>query len=405
MDFERCMDEYAKLIVCGGIRVAPGEKVLINSDIATSDMAHRVAKACYEQGAAKVEIRWSDSKMTAMNLQYASEEILSQVTGWEELQMKEQSEELPCLIHLLCSDPNEGDSVLAQKQAVITGNRLQVMKPHILKMRNRYKWTAACIPTQDWADLIFPGVEDNLHKLWLEILEIVNVNGDGTAVEKMNAKFQTMWSHMDALNSLKLRKLHLETELGTDLHVELHERVPFACACGPQDDYIKNIPSEELFTSPIAGKAEGVLVASVPFIYENQYVEGLKLTFKDGRVTDVKADKGEAFFRKVVETDPGASMLGEVAIVDKVFPIRGFGHIFGHTLLDENAACHIAVGRGFTFLIKDFMTMTPEEIADCGINESGIHCDIMWGTDHTRISGITAEEKEVVIMDDGEWCI
>ena len=405
MDLNTCMDEYAKLIACGGIRVKEGEKVLINSDVAMSDMARRVAKACYENGASKVEIRWSDSRMNEIDLKYASEETLSTVSGWEELQMKEQSEELPCLIHLLASDPAESDARLAAKQAAVTGARLQVMIPHILKMRNRYKWTAVCIPTQAWADLIFPEEENNLQRLWEEVLEIVGVNGDGTAVEKLNAKFASMWTHMDALNSLHLRSLHLMSELGTDLHVELHEGVPFACACGPEDEAAVNIPSEELFTSPAAGKAEGTVAASCPLIYDNQYIEGLKLTFENGRVSDVKAEQGEEYFRNMIRTDDGASMLGEVAVVDRTSSIRSYGHLFNHTLFDENAACHIALGRGFAFLIKDFKNKSPEEIAAYGINESAVHCDIMWGTDHACITGVTADGKEVEILRDGQWCI
>lgn len=405
MDLETCKNEYAKLIAEGGVNVQPGEMVLINADVTAYDMARRVVKACYDRGAAKVEVRWSDTRLTDMDFRYADEEVLKTVTGWEEEQMKEQAEELPCLIHLLTTDPIGADDAMVAKQSSVRNARLEVLLPYIMKMRNRYKWTAVCIPTQPWADLVFPGEENNLAHLWQDILSTVLVNGDGTAVEKWKAKFQTMWGHMDTLNDLQFKTLHLQSELGTDLTVELHKDIQFACACGPDDDAMVNLPSEELFTSPIAGKAEGTLVASCPLVHENQYVEGLQLTFEEGKVVVVKAEKGEQFFRELTETDEGACMLGEVAIVDRNSPVRALGHLLYHTLYDENAACHVAVGRGFEFVVKDFSEKSPEELADIGINQSGIHCDIMWGTEDATITGTTYDGTTVVILEHGEWCI
>ncbi|MBQ9662685.1 MAG: aminopeptidase [Oscillospiraceae bacterium] len=405
MNLESCKEEYAELIVCGGVRLKSGERVLINSDVATQEMARRVAQACYENGAAKVEIRWTDSHLDRMSLRYADEDVLKTVSSWEELQMKEQADELPCLIHLLSSDPMEGGSFYADKQAVVRSARLQVLLPHILRMRNRYKWTAVCVPTQAWADMVFPDQKNNLEQLWTDVLTAVMVNGDGTSIQKWQTKLENMWAHMDVLNHLSLRKLHLESELGTDLWVELHPKVRFCCASGPEDEAFVNIPSEEIFTSPVAGKAEGTLVASCPLIHENNYVDNLKLRFRNGAVTEVSATEGEVFFRNLVQADEGAARLGEVAIVDRHAPVKGLGHLMYHTLYDENAACHIAVGHGFNFAVEDYKTCTPEEIADCGVNQSGIHCDVMWGTDQARITGITASGDSVTILADGEWQI
>lgn len=405
MDLDICKKEYAELIVRGGIRLKPGEKVLINSDVATQEMARLVARSCYENGAGKVEIRWTDRHLDRMSVQYAHEDILKSVSGWEELQMKEQADELPCLIHLLSTDLIDSDDNYADKQAAARSARLQVLLPHILRMRNRYKWTAVCVPTEAWADLLFPNKDHNLEQLWEEVLTAVLVDGDGTSVQKWQDKLESMWTHLNVLNHMSLRSLHLESELGTDLWVELHPKVRFCCASGPKDEAFVNIPSEEIFTSPISGKAEGTLVASCPLIHENNYVNKLKLQFQNGVVTEVSATEGEAFFRKLVQTDDGAARLGEVAIVDRHSPVKALGHLMYHTLFDENAACHIAVGHGFNFAVEDYKNCTPEDIAACGINQSGIHCDVMWGTDHARITGITASGRAVTILADGEWQI
>lgn len=120
-------------------------------------------------------------------------------------------------------------------------------------------------------------------------------------------------------------------------------------------------------------------------------------------MTKVSAKQGEGFFKNLVETDEGASRLGEVAIVDKNSPIRRAGHLFYHTLYDENSASHIAIGRGFPFVMKDFQNMSDEERLNCGVNNSGIHCDIMWGTEDAEITGVCQNGEEIVIMKDGSW--
>ena len=405
MNLELCKEEYADLIVRGGICLKPGEKVQINCDVTCYDMANRVAKACYANGASKVEIRWTDSILENLDYRYADIELLKPVPRWEEEQMKQQSEQLPCLVHLLCTNPMESTEEMIKKQGEVRAEHLQVLLPYILKMRNHYKWTAVGIATQEWADHLFPNENGNLEHLWRDILQCAMVTGDGTSTEKWSEKWQSMWEHMNRLNDLKLRELHFTSELGTDLTVKMHSEAEFHCASSPDDGCAFNIPSEELYSSPIAGQTEGILVASCPLIYENQTVEGLMLQFQDGHIVSVRADKGEQFFKDLVAVDDGAAMLGEVAIIDRHSPVRALGHLMDHTLYDENAACHVAIGRGFENILKDYKNKSQEEITACGINQSAIHCDIMWGTDDSKITGNTEDGMPIVILEHGEWMI
>lgn len=405
MDLNACEEEYAKLIVEGGIGLKDGDNVIINADTSIAEFAMKVVRACYVHGAGKVEVRWSSTMKDELDYRYGNPEILGKVTGWEEEQMKEQADELPCLIHLLTSDPVHSTEEEAARQADAQTKRLSVLMPYILKMRNHYKWTAACIPTQKWADLVFPDEENRLDHLWNDVLNALMINGDGTAVEKWNRKFKGMWKRMDLLNHMCLSSLHMQSELGTDLTVKLYPLARFACARGPEDPCMVNLPSEEIFTSPAAGKAEGTLVASMPLIHNNQRIEKLVLQFHEGKVCHVSASLGQQYFENLICTDAGACMLGETAIVDKDSPIFRMHHLFHHTLFDENAACHVAVGKGFPFVIDDWKNMTTEEIKACGINESAIHCDIMWGTEHACITGMTADGTTVEILKDGKWQI
>ncbi len=397
---EACLEEYAALIVKEGIQLHQGEQVLINSDVSIWPMAERVSRMCYQNGASRVVIHWSSSREEAMDYAYGDLEKLTRVDDSLIAMYQEQSEQLPCLIHLLTSDPQQFNEKV---QAEVRNAKMEKLMPYILKMRGNYRWTAVCIPSESWAEQVFPEEADRLDHLWKDVLSALMINGDGSSIERWQEKFRSMWKHMDSLNGLDLRSLHLHSELGTDLTVSLHEKAMFACASGPEDGMAVNLPSEELFTSPIAGKAEGTLVASCPLVYENTLIENLKLQVQNGKVSGVHASRGEDFMKHLVQTDEGASMLGEVAIVDRHSPIRALGHLLYHTLFDENAACHVAIGRGFPFVLKDYRNMTSEQIHACGINESAIHCDIMWGTDEAGIDGTDRNGNVIAIMKHGEW--
>lgn len=405
IDLKRCKEEYAELLVMGGICLKPGERVMINADVSTAEMAEIVARVCYEHGASIVDVHWSDAKLESLHYAFASLGELKKVEKWEEERMALQAEQLPCKICLMSSEPQDYTPEMEARKQESDKAKLPIILKYREQMQDKFKWTVGGVPTQAWADQVFPGEENNLMHLWEDVLTTVLVNGDGTAVKKWEAKWQKAWNRMDALNALNLRTLHMKTGLGTDLTVELHPQGEFHAGAYRDAGYAANLPSEELYTSPMAGKAEGRLVASCPFIYQDHYVEGLKLTFEKGKVTEVKADKGEAFFKNLVQMDEGASMIGEVAIVDKNSPIGKLGHLMYHTLYDENAACHVAVGRGFPFILKNFAEMSDEERMHSGLNHSGIHCDIMYGTDDTEIMGVTADGRKVKIMEKGVWCI
>lgn len=403
MDFRKCLEEYADLLVLGGIRLNKGEKVIIKSDIETSDMAMLVAKKCYENGASYVSIDWNNPALDAMHYSYANLEDLK-MKEWEVKKWDLQLEQLPCVINIIATNPQEYTKEMLANRQVVESNRLPIIGSYRTAMMDKHKWTAGCVATQVWADQVFPNEEDNLTHLWNDIFSSLMINGDGTAVSKWDEKWNNAWAHMDALNAYEFKSLHLQTELGTDLKVDLIPGGLFHAAAYRDMNYAANLPSEELYTSPFAGKAEGKVVASCPLFYNDQYIDGLELTFKDGKVVEVKANEGETFFKNLVSMDEGASRLGEVAIVDKNSPIRKLGHLMYHTLFDENAACHIAVGKGFPNVLKE-TNLSMEEIKERGINSSAIHCDIMWGTEDTLITGITKDDQIVTIMENGSWKI
>ena len=210
------------------------------------------------------------------------------------------------------------------------------------------------------------------------------------------------------LNSLKLEKLHYQSANGTDLTVWLNEKGLFHGCFDTTTfgiNFNPNIPSEEVFTSPKAGKAEGIVYSSKPLSYNGQLIDNFYLKFENGKVTDVGAEKNVELLKKMVSIDEGASMLGECAFVPFDSPINNTGILFYETLFDENAACHLAIGRGFADCIEGGTEMSHEERIKNGINDSSTHVDFMIGTKDLTVTGTDFNGKEIVIFKNGNWNI
>jgi aminopeptidase len=164
-----------------------------------------------------------------------------------------------------------------------------------------------------------------------------------------------------------------------------------------------NIPTEELFTTPKAGEAEGIVYSAMPLSWRGEIIDNFSMKFESGRVVEVKAEKNEELLRQMVNMDEGAAMLGECALVPFESPIRQSGIMFYETLFDENASCHFAVGRGFSNCVEGFESLTNEEIKEMGVNDSSIHVDFMVGSDDLNIVGIREDGSEFKIFENGTW--
>ena len=167
--------------------------------------------------------------------------------------------------------------------------------------------------------------------------------------------------------------------------------------------YNPNIPSEEVFTSPLAGKAEGIVFSTKPLSFQGQLIENFSIRFENGKVVEVHAEKGQKSLEEMVHMDEGASMLGECALVPFESPINETGLLFYNTLYDENAVCHLALGHGFTNLIKGYEKYTQEELFKMGVNDSNLHVDFMIGSRDLNITGYTKDGKKVAIFKNGTW--
>lgn len=408
MQIER-LRKYARLIAEVGINTQKKEEIWINADLDQPDFVVMVMEECYKLGARKVVIRWSYSKTVHPTYKYASISELSKVPSYERARYKYMSTKFPSIIHIISDDPDGLKGVNQKKMAKVRMKSYPIIKPYRDKMEDRYKWCIAAVPGLGWAKKVFPTLnnEDAIEALWEAILKTARVD-DNDPIKNWEEHNAFLHAQKHKLNELNLDKLIYHASNGTDFEVTL---IPNSKWGGGYDlthdgrKYNPNIPTEEIFISPYAGKCEGTLVASKPLSYNGEVIEDFSLTFKDGKVVEVKARKNQALLEQMVSLDEGAKMLGEVALVPFNSPINETGILFYDTLFDENACCHFAIGAGFPMTIEGAAVLTPEQIKEKGINDSMTHVDFMIGTSDLSIVGITREGKEIQIFKDGTWAI
>jgi aminopeptidase len=282
-----------------------------------------------------------------------------------------------------------------------------IIKPYREAMENKHQWCIAAVPGKAWAKKVFPDMPVNkaVEELWKVILYTARADGKNpvTAWKEHN---QDLRARCDYLNGLGLQYLEYKSGNGTNFKVELMERSMF---CGGMEKTIKgksfnpNIPSEEVFTTPMAGRAEGIVYSSKPLSYMGELIDEFSIRFENGKAVEVKAKQGEKLLKEMVAMDEGAAMLGEVALIPYNSPICQSGVLFYNTLFDENASCHLALGMGFNDCLKGFEKMTNEERKACGVNDSMIHVDFMIGTPDMDIVGVTRAGERVQIFKNGNW--
>lgn len=398
---------YAELIVRVGANIQKGQDVVISAELDQPEFIEMIVEECYKAGAAEVRVEWTHQPLKLLHVQYQSVERLGSVVGWEKQRLLYRAETLPAMIYLESADPSGLDTLDQEKWGKSVQMRWGVIKPIRDDMENKYQWCIAAVPGKKWAKKVFPELSDTeaVEKLWEAILYTSRAEHDGVAAwREHNADLKR---RCDYLNSLSLRRLHYSSANGTDLTVGLIPEAQFLAGAektlGTGVVFNPNIPSEEVFISPMKGEAEGIVYSTRPLSYRGTMIENFSVRFENGRVSEVHAEKGEAALKTMVNMDEGAKMLGECALVPYDSPIRNSGIMFYNTLFDENAACHLALGDGFANCIRDYDKYTLEQCREMGINMSMIHEDFMIGSEDLDITGITENGESVQIFKNGNW--
>ena len=398
--------KYAYLIASKGANIQKGQEVFITAELDQPEFVEMLVKECYKLGAKKVVVDWTYQPLEKLAVKYQSSKTLGSLDDWQMKKWEHQLDVLPAKIFLTSEDPDGLKGINQAKYSKARAARSIAIKPIRRKMENRYQWCIAGVPGVAWAKKVFPGLRASVavEKLWEAILDTSRV-WDDPALE-WDKHNDDLLGRCNYLNSLGLTKLVYHSANGTDLTVGL---IPEALFCGGGENttegvyFNPNIPTEEVFTSPKRGEADGIVYSSLPLSYGGQLIENFYMRFEGGKVVESGAEKNADLLKQMLSADEGASYLGECALVPYSSPIRKSGVLFYNTLYDENAACHLAIGMGFTNVLRDFEKYSEDEAHALGINDSVTHVDFMIGTSDLSIIGVDKNGKEIKIFENGEW--
>lgn len=400
------LEKYADLIVQLGVNPDKGQEVLVISGLDQADFTRLVVKKLYEKGAGRVVVSWEDMPLAKLDQIYRSEESLSSLAEWELAKWKWRADAMPALLWLDSDDPDGMEGIDEGKRARSQAARYPLIKPFREAMENRHQWCIAGVPGTAWAKKVFPDLPEKeaVEKLWLAILQASRALGDPIANWQEHNK--QVHERAAKLNAFSFTALEYKSANGTNLRVGLIKEGIFAG--GSETDlsgrvFNPNIPSEEIFTSPRKGEAEGLVVSTKPLSWQGSLIENFSIRFEKGKAVEVHAQKGQEALEKMISMDETAGFLGECALIDQRSPISDMGILFYNTLYDENASCHLALGRGFDVCVREYEKYTREELKAMGINDSMIHVDFMIGADDLDIDGITSDGQKIPVFRNGSW--
>ncbi|MFT0802412.1 aminopeptidase [Bacillus swezeyi] len=401
------LSTYAQLVTEVGVNIQKGQKVVINASTEVRDFARLLVKSAYQRGAKQVTVRWQDDEVTRLKYELAPFEAFEEYPEWEAKGMEVLAEEGAAFISVVSASPDllkgiDSKRIAAQQKAA--GKALHTYRQMI--QSDKVSWTVIAAPSPDWAKKVFPdsSEETAMQKLWDEIFKTTRVDRDDPVLA-WKEHDQTLRDKVSVLNDRHYKALHYKAE-GTDLTIELPEKHLWVGAGSTNeqgDEFMANMPTEEVFTSPKKDGVNGTVSSTKPLSYGGNIIDGFTLTFENGRITDVKAEQGEDILKELIDTDEGSRYLGEIALVAHDSPISKSNILFYNTLFDENASNHLAIGSAYAFNIEGGKKMTREELSKEGLNESITHVDFMIGSGEMDIDGITADGKREPIFRKGNW--
>ncbi|MCI9225856.1 MAG: aminopeptidase [Acutalibacter sp.] len=395
MDLEKMKRKYAYTLARVGLNVQKGQTVLVEAAVEGWEFTSIFAEECYKLGAGNVVVHYLDLPNMKVAAKYRPDSDMRRVEDWEYAMHQGYLDGGACYVRLEGVNPKLMEDVSEKNSNAIFAHVDTVR--NIMRKASREKhcqWLIAMIPTVQWAEYILDKTGDEaLNELWEILLKLCYIDEDNDVVKTWEEKGRRNAERGRAVDALKLTKLHYTASNGTDLTVGLTPWSKFGYdGSQPQVSFNANIPSEEIFTTPDKFGTNGVVYASRPLLLGGKSIENFGFRFENGKVVEVLAGEGKEMLEALINTDENAGYLGEAALVEYHSPISMSGLVYYTTLIDENASCHLALGRGLGGQREEF-------------NDSTIHVDFMIGTPDMRIVGTTEDGREVDIFRDGDFAI
>jgi aminopeptidase len=404
------MEEYARLLIEVGVNLKPGEPLVISAPVEGVEFVRLMARRAYELGCTDIHMNWTDDVLTRLKYENAPIEVFENFPRWMAEPLEEYAKKGGKFIYISAEDPQLLQGIDTRKISAFNKSSGIALKEYRnYTMNDINSWCVASIPSERWAQRLFPEIDKNeaVEKLWNSIFEATRMNTENP-VDAWKEHMRILGIKVSYLNDKKFSVLHYTSDNGTDIMVELPEGHIWAGGSSINakgDEFVANMPTEEVFTLPSKYGVNGVVYSSKPLNYGGNLIENFSLVFEKGKVVDFEAEKGQELLAEMMDMDEGSSYLGEVALVPNSSPIQKAGILFLNTLFDENAACHLALGKAYPTCIAGGVDMNDEELEAHGVNDSLNHEDFMIGTNDLSIVGITSYGEEIEIFRDGEWVV
>lgn len=393
-------EKYANLLVSRCVALKKKQPLLITAPIEAADFVRLVAKKALEIGCNDIYFDWTDDEIKHDLLNYLDDESIKNSKLFNKNIYDEYAKKHSAFLMLVGEDPDAMKDIDSNKIA-LAGKVARESRNEYRKLQRDYivPWCIASVPTDAWAKKVFPKSKNAKENLWNLVFKMCLIDTTDP-VQSWNEKVKKNKEIVKKLNDLNIKTLHYKNKLGTDFEIGFKNNK----WCGADEKtkeenipILVNMPTEEIFTTPNKYSANGKVYASKPLVYNSSLIDDFWLEFKDGKVIDYDAKIGKEILKSIIEIENG-NYLGECALVDKNSPISKSNVLFYETLYDENASCHLALGSGFTNCIKNNKSLEENEM-----NDSKTHVDFMIGTDDLEIVASTYDNKEVIIMKNGEY--
>lgn len=405
--FESNLERYADLIVQVGLNLQKDQELLISAPITAYKFVRLVTKKAYKAGVLNVLTDFYDEELKKIRLDNSSEDGLKAFPDWKAKGFIEMAENNVALLNLAAPNPSLLRDADPKRVAILNRASAEAMKDFSAYIGGgKISWLIAAFPTIEWAQTVFPELsqDEAIDKLWENIFYTTRTDQENT-VNLWESHISNLNKNADRLNESKYKKLHYKGP-GTDLTIEFHPQTKWISAQFTNDQgipFVPNLPTEEVFTIPVKHGVDGTVSSTKPLNYSGTLIKNFSLTFKEGKVVEFAAEEGYETLKNLLETDEGASYLGEVALVPHNSPISNTNIIFNNTLFDENASCHIALGRALSVCVEEGKNMTAEQLRKVGFNESMIHVDFMIGSAKLDIDGEKEDGTIEPIFKAGDW--
>lgn len=412
MTFTTKLKKYAQLAIVNGTGLKEGQTLVINAPVSAQEFVHLCVQSAYEDAkAGYVYIRWNDEISSKLTYQHAKLDRITNVDEWVVSQYKTFVAEGAAALSIYAPAPGLMDDVDASVIAKVTQatqKAIAFYRQHM--MSNQSQWSLVSIPNPFWAKKIFPNLSEEkaIAALWEAIFKAVRIDEENDPMAKWTAHNTRLHDNNERLNQHQLTSLRFKNSLGTDIEIGLvknHRWAGGAEVAANGQIFNPNIPTEETFTMPHKDRVHGKVVATKPLNYQGRLIDEFYFVFKEGRVVEYNANVGKEVLDLLMNSDEGVRSIGEVALISHDSPISNMNILFYNTLYDENASCHIALGRAYPMNVLNGTTMNDEELKALGMNFSNEHVDFMFGSEDMHIVGVKEDGTQIEIFKDGNFVL